>query len=600
MNLGTLNTIIAVVVVLLVLSLVVQSIQTVLKKLLKLKSKQIEESLKDLFDQAIGASQRPTTPTGIGPTLKSVLGRLRGRDRAWTQEAEQFKNGILQQFKNVGRVTRWGYPVLDSLSKEDLIKVMAKLDLERFFPTYVEKLQDLANQVENLRAQIESIAKNQQISGSASAKLSELRAIVTPLISDVQALTDGKQKVKPQVVFGDLLRLTKLEVSPVLTLVSEAQTAVNAEIDKATKTSPGNVPALQQISTSLTSVATVIGDLSQRFDQAVAPLRGKVSQVETWFDTISQSFDERYTRHMRTVSICISIVVVVVLNANFFSIYNNISANEIQKNLIAEAGVKLLDDLKTQQTTPNSNTTSPKSSDAKTGPQNPLATNAESSKTREQAAGNQNPENKKQNDQASSGSGDNNGKPGDQPGGGNKPDDQSTTGGSTNTSAEAMKAEVERTRQTIQLYVNTYEQFGFQPLTLRQIESFYRSSRYLSSKCDDQPSDWGCTMKRNDKGLPLNKNNEEIPRDCVEAGKGAKCEFAWRPQLENEYWAGVRANWLTLLGWAVMVVLLSVGAPFWQDTLESLFGIKNLLRQKSETQNAEQETRTGKREIVSR
>jgi hypothetical protein len=34
-------------------------------------------------------------------------------------------------------------------------------------------------------------------------------------------------------------------------------------------------------------------------------------------------------------------------------------------------------------------------------------------------------------------------------------------------------------------------------------------------------------------------------------------------------------------------MLLSVGAPFWQDALESLFGIKNLLRKKSDTKNVE-------------
>jgi hypothetical protein len=37
----------------------------------------------------------------------------------------------------------------------------------------------------------------------------------------------------------------------------------------------------------------------------------------------------------------------------------------------------------------------------------------------------------------------------------------------------------------------------------------------------------------------------------------------------------------------IMVMLLSAGAPFWQDTLESLFGLKNLLRQKSDTKNIE-------------
>jgi len=49
----------------------------------------------------------------------------------------------------------------------------------------------------------------------------------------------------------------------------------------------------------------------------------------------------------------------------------------------------------------------------------------------------------------------------------------------------------------------------------------------------------------------------------------------------------------TLVGWAIMVMLLSVGAPFWQDALESLFGIKNLLRQKSATQNVETQSGTG-------
>ena len=58
-----------------------------------------------------------------------------------------------------------------------------------------------------------------------------------------------------------------------------------------------------------------------------------------------------------------------------------------------------------------------------------------------------------------------------------------------------------------------------------------------------------------------------------------------------EWWEGRKHDTSVLLGWAIMVLLLSVGAPFWQDTLESLFGVKNLLRQKSGTQNIE--TRSG-------
>ena len=43
----------------------------------------------------------------------------------------------------------------------------------------------------------------------------------------------------------------------------------------------------------------------------------------------------------------------------------------------------------------------------------------------------------------------------------------------------------------------------------------------------------------------------------------------------------------TFAGWLIMVMLLSAGAPFWQDTLESLFGLKNLLRQRTGTKNVE-------------
>ena len=58
---------------------------------------------------------------------------------------------------------------------------------------------------------------------------------------------------------------------------------------------------------------------------------------------------------------------------------------------------------------------------------------------------------------------------------------------------------------------------------------------------------------------------------------------------DDEYSAFWRSNVWALVGWAIMTMLLSVGAPFWQDTLESLFGVKNLLRKKSDTKNVEEE-----------
>lgn len=48
-----------------------------------------------------------------------------------------------------------------------------------------------------------------------------------------------------------------------------------------------------------------------------------------------------------------------------------------------------------------------------------------------------------------------------------------------------------------------------------------------------------------------------------------------------------------IIGWLVMAALLSLGAPFWHDTLESLFGLKNFLRDKSNTQKVEQQSGAG-------
>jgi hypothetical protein len=48
-----------------------------------------------------------------------------------------------------------------------------------------------------------------------------------------------------------------------------------------------------------------------------------------------------------------------------------------------------------------------------------------------------------------------------------------------------------------------------------------------------------------------------------------------------------------IIGWLVMAALLSLGAPFWHDTLESLFGLKNFLRDKSNTANVEQQSGAG-------
>lgn len=497
MDLGILNTVIALVVVLLVLSLLVQAIQTLLKKILKLKSRQIEDSLKDLYEQVVGAPTEttPSTPvlSSVWSTLKSWFGR---KSAAVTTPADVFKNKVLDQFKSIGRQTLFGKPVLDSLSKTDLFKVMGKLESEDFFPDYVPKFQLLCDQIAGLRKAIDDITNDPMLRGAASTKIAEIRSILAPIFNNVASILDGQQ-VKPKVLFADLLRLGQIDVHGLLSLLDQAQQAITKETEIATTAgNTSEVAALQKLSSELAGVSKLIGDLSQKFVDAISPLRNKIDQVELWFDTVTQSFDERYTRHMRTISIAISIVVVIVLNANFFQVYKSLSKNDIQRKMLVDAGADLVKNNSPKATATPAASPSP-------GP------NASPS-----------------------------------------PD---------------TVAEINKDLQDIDSLVGTYESFGFKPLGAAQLQSFI----------------WGAGVWTKPWGSWAGFTN-----DLQNANN-------WHAQTGAEWWERRKDDLVSLVGWAIMVMLLSVGAPFWQDALESLFGIKNLLRQKSATQNIETQSGTG-------
>jgi hypothetical protein len=168
MNLKTLDTVIAMVIVLLILSLVVQSIQSIVKKWLRLKSRSLLNSLEDLF-KYIDAEALTKKPASVLVTE------------------------IKEEFSKLGRVSLFKRPMIDSIAKEDLVKILGKKNLD--------------------------------------------------VLSD---------------------------------------------------------------------------------------------EVEKWYDTAMQGFEERYTRHMKSIAICISIVVVVFFNANFFQIYRKISNNDVLRNSLIE------------------------------------------------------------------------------------------------------------------------------------------------------------------------------------------------------------------------------------------------------------------------
>ena len=104
--------------------------------------------------------------------------------------------------------------------------------------------------------------------------------------------------------------------------------------------------------------------------------------------------------------------------------------------------------------------------------------------------------------------------------------------------------------QQVREYSNDYRGLGFTPLRWQQIEDYFKGEGYWAR---------------------------------VNPATGQK------PTGSEWFLHGMQI----LLGWTTMALLLSVGAPFWQDTLESLFGLKGLIRKKSQTQNVEEKSGEG-------
>jgi hypothetical protein len=313
--LGTLDTIISIVIVLLVLSLIVQSIQSVIKKLLKLKSNVVFDSLQDLFKYI-------DTEKLVGKT------------------PQQLVDEVTEEFKKLGRVSLIRKnPMLDSIAKGDLQKILEKL--------YADKLRP---------------------------------------------------------------------------------------------------------------------------------------QVENWFDTVMQGFDERYARHMKTVALVISFLVVILLNANFFNIYTRIANSESVRAEILAKGPEVLK----------------------------LAEAA--NKATESAQP----------------------KPSLEPSPGQTSIPPTTTPADSAAAATKSREDLAKEITALRGLVKQSEDLGLSPLTPTHARDFWN-------------------------------------------GTGG-----W--ENRNRFTGGIKV----LLGWTIMALLLSVGAPFWQDTLESLFGIKNLLRKKSDTKNVEE------------
>ncbi|HEX6099925.1 MAG TPA: hypothetical protein VF432_26665 [Thermoanaerobaculia bacterium] len=448
LDIDTLDNVIAVVVVILLLSLIVQSVQAVIKKALKIKSKQLEDSLLDLFDAVLRGRTEPRAknymPTAFSPSAAKVAG----------EPAKKLLQSVREQMRALGRVSSTGNFMIDSLSKSDLLSVIARIGPNDLVPGFVDKLKTALVKINAIDTAVKSVNAS-VLPGEANALFAKLQAALAPLRQQYKTFMDGGG-VDRKLIVADIIALRDVVFDDSLELLANAQKVVGQQ----------NVPAA---ATALASVTAAITEAREALDDAFGAFKAKLGEIEQWFDTTMQSFEERYHRGMRTWSLIIAAAVVVYLNANPFSIYRSVATNEVLRATLVNGGPEI------QQL-------ADKLADA---------------------------EKKDETEQ--------------------KP---------------ATLEDVKKKRAELEQVVGIYTSYGFEPLTLRSVGAWFDGLIYRN----------------------------------VGAG-------SWWSRRGND----VR----TLFGWLIMTMLLSLGAPFWHDTLESLFGVKNLLRKRTDTQNVEQRRGAG-------
>ena len=333
-DIGILDNVIALVVVILVLSLIVQSIQSVLKKAFKIKSRHIEDSLVDLFETALDKPGGNAANWFVNiPFLRSLFSRKGPADLA-DEEVKNLIAAVKRRFKEIGRIAQSGKTMMDSINKEDLMKVLEKVGPAALLP--ISQVKSLCEQIKELEAIINQI-KSDDLDGTARTKFIAVKDALAPLFENVRRNFDG-QEVEPGLLLENVINLKELKLGDMPGLLDELQKQVEEDMEAVKDSDAAKAGALQTLAERFNTAASIITALREKYGAAIAPLRAKLNEVNDWYDTVMQSMEERYNRSMKTWAVVISFLVAAYLNANVIEIYNNISANEVLQAQLAQAG----------------------------------------------------------------------------------------------------------------------------------------------------------------------------------------------------------------------------------------------------------------------
>jgi hypothetical protein len=480
LNMEALDKVIAVVMVILVLSLFVQSLQALLKKLFKIKSLQIETSLVHLFNYVVNGNVLNVIESKLNnaPFLRMIIPRTKHPSEKIGGTVETLYCAVENEFRKVGRVTTSGKMMLDSISKDDLLKFVGKIENSELVKEFAPKL---ADEVTLLKDKIKAVETSWQaiktdaapVLSAAKIEFDKVEQAVVPVIADINRILAG-QPDATKLALADIGKLGALGPES----VSAVQAQVNDAIASLSKLEGGNAAATQAAITALRGLNDALNGLAT-IAPGIAKIKSLLGKVETWYDTVMQSFEERYTRGMRTWAWVISALVVIFLNANLVNIYRQISTGDAQRAVILKAAEQYHSTAKPSEGTPSN------------------------------------------------------------PGGGNQPN----AGGGNQANTESLTPEqwYDEAKKVIEKNTDAYTSLGFEgPAWIKRT--------------------W---------------------------------QWLWSGPSGGTWKAGIILAIKTLFGWFVMTLLLSAGAPFWEDVLESLFGVKNLVRSKSGTKNVEQQSGEG-------
>ena len=568
----TLNNVIAVVVVILILSLVVQSVQSVIKKLFKIKSRQIEQSLVDLFSNLLNKTRvEPKNWLDSIIDHSPMLGLLFPQRQSPAQRAgvEDIFNTVVRGFKDVGRLAQSGKHMLDSISKSDLLKLLEKVPIRDLLPSFAQGAEDAFRDIADLE-QVICEVKKAASNGAANNAFQtiaddyvSMELLLAPVFSDVRAILaadkfsvpdvpdsqpDAEELRSPIVLVRDITHLTEIDGERLQKLLDDMR---NAVVEAGLKPPADSTIArgLGDLEAGLHRIGATLVGLRFRLGPAVTAFRAKTKEASEWYDIVMQSFEERYSRSMKSFAIAVAFLIVAMLNANFFNIYRNIASSEVTSNLLVDKGAEVL---KLSRERNISSLPANREQRQRSAPQNQsrnqrdassvasapgsqtsvTSDNQSGSQTASEAAG-----------QTTAQAAPSSPKPVEEL----SPEERAALAQDEREQLKQATKELNDAIQLVRTDADLYKGIGFTPLRLQQVKDFL-SSLVPDKRAQDPWNSWIQARKHDIKAL---------------------------------------------VGWLIMTILLSIGAPFWQDTLESLFGVKNLLRKRGEIQNVEEQPGAG-------